>query len=115
MPLSGALVSKQLDYRIQSVLVGGNNVVNRAQQAFTPLHKHHVSVRLLFYSARVSARDALFGFGIGSGILLEYPDGRVQHHAFPDGHRLRLPALPRGAYHISVDTNGGDPDRNRSR
>ena len=104
--LSGGLVSKALQYRIQSVTVGGNNLVNRAQQAFTPLQKPHVAVRLLFYSARVSARDTIFGFGIGSGVRLEYPDGRVEHHAFADGHELIFEALPRGEYHLSVEAPG---------
>ena len=78
---------KALDYRIQSVTVGGNNVVNRAQQAFTPLRERDVKVRLLFYAARVSARDRLFGFGVGTGIKLVFPDGTVDHVAFGNGHR----------------------------
>ena len=106
VPLTGGLVSKALGYRIQSVVVGGNNVVNRAQQAFTPLRTRDVRVRLLFYSARVSARDRLFGFGLGSGIRLVFPDGTTEHVSFADGHRVLLRALPRGNYRVAVDGGG---------
>lgn len=104
--LGGAFFSKNMVYRIQSVLVGGNNLVNRAQQAFTPLRTRTVDVELLFYSARISARDRIFGYGIGSGIRLEYPDGRVEQHDFTGEHGVLLPALPRGEYQISVDAPG---------
>jgi len=106
VPLTGGLWSKALEYRIQSVLVGGNNVVNRAQQAFTPLRQRSVNVRLLFYSATVSARDRLFGFGVGSGIRLVFPDGTVNHVSFGNGHSVTLRALPRGDYRVAVDTPG---------
>ena len=71
--LSGGLVSKPLGYRIQSVLVGGNNVVNRSQQGFVPLHNRQVNVKLLFYSLKVKATDRLFGVGVGSGFTLVLP------------------------------------------
>ncbi len=106
VPLSGELVAKDLDYRIQSVLVGGNNVVNRAQQAFTPMRSGKVRVELLFYSARVTARDMLFGFAIGSGVRLQFPDGHVETREFTNGHELVFPRLPRGSYEISVNAWG---------
>jgi hypothetical protein len=106
VPLTGGLVSKALDYRIQSVMIGGNNVVNRAQQAFTPLTRRTMKVRVLFYSAKISASDRLFGFGIGSGIKLVFPDGAVQNVSFGNGHKLLLSALPRGNYRVSVHSWG---------
>lgn len=104
--LGGRFHSKDLAFRIQSVLIGGNNVVNEAQQAFTPLRTRDVGVELLFYSLRVSARDRIFGYGIGSGIELQYPDGRVERHGFADGHEVLLPSLPRGQYQLGVDASG---------
>ena len=55
VPLTGGLLSKALDYRIQSVTVGGNNVVNRAQQAFTPLRERCESAPAVLRRTRVRA------------------------------------------------------------
>ncbi len=106
VPLSGGLVSKPLGYRIQSVLVGGNNVVNRSQQGFTPLHNRRVDVKLLFYSLKVKATDRLFGVGIGSGFTLVLPNGALRTESFGSGHSQTLPALPRGSYRISANAWG---------
>ncbi len=104
--LSGGLISKDLGYRIQSVLVGGNNVVYRAQQVFTPGGSRVVRINLLFYSVKIAASDRLFGFGVGSGIRLDFPDGTEEHVPFVGGHRVALSALPRGNYKVSVDSWG---------
>jgi hypothetical protein len=109
VPLNGALVSKDLLYRIQRVSVGGNNLVNRAQQSFLPSHTLTVRLRLLFYAVRFQARDTLFGFPIGSGIRLVYPNRQVRMHPFRDGGEVALAALPRGTYHVSVVAPGLSP------
>lgn len=109
VPLNGALVSKDLLYRIQRVSVAGNNLVNRAQQSFLPAKSLTVTLRLLFYSVRFQARDTLFGFPIGSGIRLVSPDGQSTVHRFRDNGEVALAALPRGTYHVSVVAPGLSP------
>jgi hypothetical protein len=109
VPLSSKLVSKDLLYRIQRVSVGGTNLVHRAQQSFLPGHTTAVRLRLLFYSVRFEARDTLFGFPIGSGIRLVYPNGRAQVHQFHGHSQVALAALPRGTYHVSVVGPGVSP------
>jgi hypothetical protein len=109
VPLNGALVSKKLLYRIQRVAIGGNNLVNRAQQSFEPSDSLAVRLRLLFYSVRFQARDTLFGFPIGSGIRLVYPNRRVQVYRFQGHGQVALAALPRGTYHVSVVAPGLSP------
>lgn len=104
--LTGRLVSKNLLYRVQAVIIEGNNLVNRSQQAFEPARASVVRLKLLFYSARFSARDRLFGFRIGSGIRLEYPSHRVQAYAFDDSGEVDLAALPRGDYRVTIDASG---------
>lgn len=102
VPLGSELVSKNLLYRVMRVSIGGNNLVHRAQQFFRPTNRRTVKVQLLFYSVGFKAHDALFGFPIGSGIRLVYPDGRVVVEHF-DGHgHVALASLPRGTYHVSV-------------
>jgi hypothetical protein len=106
VPLTGGLVSKNLLYRVQSVTIDGNNLVNRSQQAFEPAKSARVPLKLLFYSARFTARDRLFGFPIGSGIQLEFPNGRVHVYRFDGSGGVVIPALPRGNYRVTVQAAG---------
>jgi hypothetical protein len=109
VPLNAALVSKSLLYRIQRVSIGGNNLVHRAQQFFKPSNSVDVKLRLLFYSVRFESQDILFGFSIGSGIRLVYPNGRVEVHPFRGHGQLAFAALPRGTYYVSVLGPGLSP------
>jgi hypothetical protein len=60
-------------------------------------------IQLFLYPASFSAHDALFRTPIGSGILLEYPDGARRELAFdPSSSSVRVDSLPRGIYHASV-------------
>ena len=106
VPLTGGLVSKHLLYRVQSVTIEGNNLVNRSQQAFLPAENPVVVLKLLFYSARFIARDRLFQFAIGSGISLAFPNGRVHFYKFDSSGEVNLPALPRGNYRVTVKAPG---------
>jgi hypothetical protein len=93
-------------YRVQAVTIDGNNLVNRAQQAFLPATNASVKLKLLFYSARFAAQDRLFRFSIGSGIKLEFPNHRVRRYKFDDSGQVVLPALPRGNYRVTINAPG---------
>jgi hypothetical protein len=108
-PTRAKLRSKQLLHRIQRVSVRGANLVNRAQQSFLASASRSVTVRLLFYDVRFQARDTLFGFPIGSGVRLVYPDGEARVHRFQRSGEVALAGLPRGSYHVSVDAPGISP------
>src|SRR5574341_1390220 len=69
----------EIQYSIESAIVAGSNVVNRAQQRFYPSESQEWPVQLLLYSAHFSARDAIFGYPVGSGIELTYPDGHAEN------------------------------------
>jgi hypothetical protein len=105
VPFSGELVSKDIDYQVERAEVDGTNVVNRAQQRFTPHKQQSLDVQLLFYSLKVVTRDALFGFPVGEGIQLRYPNGRTVRHDLKDG-TVTLPSLPRGTYNVKVVASG---------
>jgi hypothetical protein len=100
-----------IQYSVESALVDGSNVVHRAQQRFYPTETQQWPVQLLFYSARISARDAILGYPIGSGIELTYPDGRVETHQFGPSAELSLEALARGEYTLRVTGRGYSPPR----
>jgi hypothetical protein len=97
---------RRLSYGINEVLTHGVNVVHRGQQRFTPARERRVSVEALFFVARFSARDALFGNAIGEAMHVRFPDGHTERHAFgPDG-TLVLTGLPRGDYVVRVEGPG---------
>ena len=58
-----------MHYAAERVLVAGSNVVNRGQQRF-PAQTRVIELRLLLFQVRVTVRDALLGFPIGSAIRL---------------------------------------------
>ncbi len=99
----GRLEEAEIIYSVQNVMVDGSNVVNRGQQRFVVRPDQAWRIELLLYSAQFSARDALFGFPIGSGIELEYPDGRTEIRPFEPGGELRVDLLARGTYYARVD------------
>ena len=105
VPFQGILVSKDIDYQTESALVDGNDVVNRAQQRFTPRKTRSFSIRLLFYSIHATSKDAIFGFHTGSAIQIIYPSGRTATHALHGG-QVRVTGLPRGNYKVKVRAHG---------
>jgi len=105
VPFQGILVSKDIDYQTESALVDGNDVVNRAQQRFTPRKTQAFSIRLLFYSIHATSKDAIFGFATGSAIQIVYPSGRIATHALHGG-QVRVTGLPRGNYKVKVKASG---------
>jgi hypothetical protein len=98
--------SRDIFYKINRVVVAGSNVVNSAQQRFTPGEPTPATVKLLFYSARFVAVDAMFGGGIGTGVDLQYPDGTVRRIPFGRDHAVTVDDLPRGDYHVTVVGGG---------
>jgi len=96
----------EIQYGVDRVMVDGSNVVNTSQQRFYPARGDVIVIQLLFYSAHVSARDAFFGFPVGSAIQLVYPSGKVERYELGSGSQTTLQALPRGEYRISVDGPG---------
>ncbi|HYN50469.1 MAG TPA: alkaline phosphatase family protein, partial [Thermoleophilaceae bacterium] len=85
VPESHGRRSTAVFYSAEKALVGGSSVVHRGQQRFFPAKTRRMELRLLLFAARVTVRDALLGFPIGSAVRLEYPDGRRQRHALGPG------------------------------
>jgi hypothetical protein len=93
-------------YSVQGVVVNGSNVVNRSQQRFAPNDGREWRIQLLFYSAHISVRDALFRFPVGSAVSVQYPDGHSERFPLESGGGLTLGSLARGEYHVSVEGPG---------
>lgn len=93
-------------YSVRAVMLGGTNVVREAQQRFYPRRTRHFKIRLLLYSMKIRSQDRLFGFPIGSGFRLKYPDGHVRKIMFRGGARAFVNSLPRGTYDVTIDAPG---------
>ena len=101
-----SLEQREITYTVERVLVDGANVVNQSQQRLVSSAGSDWTIQVLFYSAHFIARDALFGFPTGSGILLSFPDGHSQTLQLGSGGEVTVDALPRGQYRVKLEGPG---------
>jgi hypothetical protein len=102
------LESEEILYYFREIIVDGANVVNKSEQRFHIRPNDVWPVQVLLYSARFSARDAMFRFPIGRGIELTYPDGHTEQFLFDPGKaELVIPSLARGSYTARIIGAGG--------
>jgi hypothetical protein len=100
--LNNGLQETRILYSVMSIVIDGANVVSQAQQRFYVDPSDEWTIQVLLYSARFTARDALFGFPIGTGIEMEYPDGDVQSYTFDPQEGHTIDGLARGIYRVTV-------------
>jgi len=101
------LHSLDASYTAQSVMIDGSNVVNPGQQRIDVQEDTVWQIRLFLHTARFSARDALFHFPIGRGVLLEYPNERTETFPFEANGEVEVAALARGSYEAEAYGGGG--------
>jgi hypothetical protein len=109
VPTQAGPINKNLYYTLESVKVRGSDVVNRAQQRYFPATEPNWTVQVRYFFVDFTARDAFFGFPIGSAVKLVEPDGTVEKKPFGPGANLRLGPLPRGEYQVSAMGPGFSP------
>jgi hypothetical protein len=100
------LSSRNLQYSVQSVLVGGTNVAYAGIQRFQPSRTPHPTVIGLFHTLTITAHDALFGGGMGNYALLTMPDHTVRRVMMGRGHSATVRNLPQGDYQVDVKAGG---------
>jgi hypothetical protein len=100
--LNNGLQETRILYSVMSIVIDGANVVSQAQQRYYVDPDDLWTIQVLLYSANFTARDALFGFPIGTGIHMEYPDGDVQDYSFDPEKGYLLEGLARGIYKVTV-------------
>jgi hypothetical protein len=103
--------SRLISFAVQDVAAYGANAVHRAQQRFEPERTRHLTVNVLFFGARVHARDALFGGPAGRAVVVGYPDGHTVRLPLSGGGDRALTGLPRGDYLLRVTGAGLSPAR----
>ena len=100
--LNNGLQETKILYSVISVVIDGSNVVSQAQQRFYAHQNDIWPVKLLLYTARFTAHDALFRFPLGTGIRMEYPDGDIQTFDFSSTQGHTITGLARGIYRVTV-------------
>ncbi|MDQ1435955.1 MAG: hypothetical protein QOF59_2771 [Actinomycetota bacterium] len=110
---AGHLGVNDVEYKVSSVKLNGNNVVHVDQQHFVPSHGQNVIVQLLLFDVTLTVRDAFFGFAQGSAIDLKYADGTVRHAPLRSGS-VTFTDLPRGDYALKVHAPGLSSDKSVS-
>jgi hypothetical protein len=100
--LNNGLQETKILYSVMSIVIDGANVVSQAQQRFYVHEKDLWTIQVLLYAVRFTARDALFGFAIGNGLHMEYPDGDIQTFSFDPEQGYALEGLARGIYRVTV-------------
>jgi hypothetical protein len=102
------LQSQEILYYFRDVTIDGANVINRSEQRFHINPNDTWPIQVLLYSARFTARDAMFHFPIGKGIELTYPDGHTEKFFFDSGKaQVTIPSLARGSYSAKITGVGG--------
>lgn len=91
-----------IQYGVQSVIIDGSSVVNQYQQRFLVEPNAVWPVELLLYSARFQSVDALFGFPVGEGVDMRFPDGRLESLLFGPNDDVFADSLARGDYTVQV-------------
>jgi hypothetical protein len=103
--------SRLVSFAVQDAVAYGANAVHRAQQRFEPERTPDLAVNVLFFAARVHARDALFGGPTGRAVVLGYPDGHTVRLPLTGAGDRELTGLPRGEYLLRVTGAGLSPAR----
>ncbi len=98
----GSLDVVKLLYTVTQVTVDGSNVVNKSQQQFYAEPNGTWTISLLFYSLRIQAADALFGFPVGQTIALYLPNGQVQTYPLDASGAVQIRSLARGDYNFRI-------------
>ena len=96
------LSSRSVQYSVQSVLVGGTNVVRAGVERFSPSQTSHPEVRGFFYALTITAHDAVLGSALGDYALLTMPDRTVRRVALGPRHTATIGDLPLGDYQVQV-------------
>ncbi len=98
------LAISPVTYRLLSVKIGGADVVNRGQQAWTPTEDGLWTVQLLLYGMTVQTSDALFGTPVAGKLDLVYPNGETRTEDVGSNGQVTFNNLPRGQYQLKLHT-----------
>ncbi|HTJ67563.1 MAG TPA: hypothetical protein VL551_08555 [Actinospica sp.] len=103
---NGALTTRPVVYRLQTLLTSATNIVDSGRQAFNPATVPKPIFVGYFYDLTVTAHDALFGGSSGGTVTVVGASGVRYRLGFDDSHTAVFRHLPRGDYTVSVAGGG---------
>jgi hypothetical protein len=89
-------------YSLQSVVVGGTNVVDVGRQTFKPSATSRPVFVTRFYNLVIRGHDALWNSPTGRQAVVTFPDGSKRTYPLDTTHSLTLKDLPRGVYSVQM-------------
>ena len=95
-----------MQYSVQSVVVGGTNVVHSGVERFSPGQTPEPRLTGFFYALTITAHDAMLGGALGSYALLTMPDRTVRRVELGPRHIATVGDLPLGDYQVQVKAGG---------
>jgi hypothetical protein len=98
--IQSGLVPQPIRYSVRTVLYGGSNVVYAGSENFYVRPNQLWTVKILLFPMRLEVRDALFGFGIGTAVLIRRSDGARRLVPLGAGHAVTVPNMPRATYEL---------------
>jgi len=101
------LVETDVSYSLQSLVVGGTNIVDAGRQKFLPAKTSTVTFTGEFFDLTLHAHDAMFGGFAGRQAKVTYPDGRALLVPLGPNGNATLAGLPRGRYKVTVSGASG--------
>jgi hypothetical protein len=107
----GGLQAVKLLYSVLNVTVDGSNVVNQSQQRFYAEPNSVWPISLLFYSLRISTRDAMFGSPVMGAVNIEFPDGHTKNYPLDNAGMVEIDSLARGDYFMELTNISGISNR----
>jgi hypothetical protein len=104
------LQSTDVVWGAESVIVDGDNAVNRGQQRFLALRGAHWTIVLQLHSATFFVHDVFFGTAAGTSLTIFLPDGSKITVPLQNGRAI-VHSLARGSYYVKANVHGFSPRR----
>jgi hypothetical protein len=103
---NATLASRDIRYRVQSVIFAGTNIVYAGVERFSPRAGARPTIVGYFHDLTITVHDALFGGRPRGDAVVTLPSHAVRRLALGPGRSVTLDDLPQGDYKIDIRAAG---------
>ena len=101
------LRAQPVRYSVQEVIVDGIRTVRRGEVTFTLRPEVAPSIPLSLHRITVAGRATLLGDRVGTGVVLQHPDGTREYRPYDETGAATFDGLPIGTYRAWILGAGG--------
>jgi len=101
------LRAQPVRYSVQEVIVDGIRTVRQGEVTFTLRPEVAPSIPLSLHRITVTSRATLLGDRVGTGVVLQHPDGSREYQPYDESGQATFEGLPIGTYRAWVLGAGG--------